>query len=86
MGERVHHGTTDVAKDVVHAECTCRIDVNNLGDEFQMSAGPLIYGSEDVVGDGGTTAHFIDVLVHPLIGLLAIFDQAGSFIGVVWSF
>lgn len=86
MGECVHHGATDVAKDVVHTECTSWIDVNNLGDEFQMSAGPLIYGSEGVVGDGRTTAHFVDVLVHPLIGLLTIFDQARSFIWIVWSF
>ena len=49
----VHHGTADVAEDVVHPEGECRVKVNDFADEFPMGVGPVIDGFKDVRSNGG---------------------------------
>ena len=78
--DAIHDGATNVAENIVHPESTCWVDVRDLLDEFEVTAGPLVYSNEDVVGDGGTGTVLVDVAIHPIIGPLAVFDETWGFV------
>ena len=71
----MHHGSTDITKGVVHPEGEGGIEVDNLADEFSVSLGPVVDCFKDVCGNWRVGLECRQMLEHPLIRVIAVFDE-----------